>query len=79
MGPRRERRVSHEATFVFDVSMPAGTQGLVAATLHPVFREDFPQLPRAIISTAWPPLVQEKGEAPAQEKRTAARGAPERT
>ncbi|HET6933225.1 MAG TPA: YceI family protein [Candidatus Angelobacter sp.] len=69
-GPPMVHRVSHEATFIFDLSEPAGKvqkAGLLhASTATKVFREDFPQLARAVVSAYWPPLIEDHNcEAPA--------------
>lgn len=63
-GPPVMHRVSHEATFVFDA--PAADAkgqkdgGILESGSTSMFREDFPQLMRAVVSTYWPPVVQEK-------------------
>jgi polyisoprenoid-binding protein YceI len=69
-GPPMVHRVSHEVTFVFDVPATDAKQQKDAAIVLPgsthMFREDFPQLVRAVVSTYWPPVVQDKKcEAPA--------------
>ena len=69
-GPPMIHRVSHEATFIFDLSVPAGQVqkpgALHASTSTKVFREDFPQLARAVVSAYWPPLIEDRNcEAPA--------------
>jgi len=57
-------RVSHEVTFVLD--LPAANAkaqkdgGIVMTGSTHMFREDFPQLVRAVVSTYWPPVVQDK-------------------
>jgi polyisoprenoid-binding protein YceI len=57
-------RVSREATFVFDLPSVEGKEqkdGEVAASgSTSMFREDYPQLVRAAVSTYWPPVVQDK-------------------
>jgi len=59
-GPPILHRVTHDATFVF--SPPTGNDAtsrqLSGST--GVYREDFPQLVRAVINTYWPPVVQDK-------------------
>lgn len=70
-GPPIIHRVSQDATLVLDLSNQAASagkvSGLYASTSTKIFREDFPQLTRAIISTTWPPLIEDKKcEAPAQ-------------
>lgn len=69
-GPPMIHRVSHEVTFVFDAPAPdAKAQkegGSVLTGSTRMFREDYPQLLRAVVSTYWPPVVQDKKcEAPA--------------
>lgn len=69
-GPPIIHRVSQETTLILDISNQAAKgetlSGINASTSTKVFREDFPQLIRALVSTTWPPLVQEKNcEAPA--------------
>lgn len=62
-GPPILHRVTHEATFVFDVPQKDGA--IVASGSTSMFREDFPQLVKAVVNTYWPPLVQdEKCQAP---------------
>jgi len=63
-------RVSREATFVFDFPAADGKGqkdgSIVASGSTRMFREDYPQLVRAAVSTYWPPVVQDKNcEAPA--------------
>jgi hypothetical protein len=62
-GPPMVHRVSHEASFVFDApaegkDQKAGSIALSGSTS--MFREDYPQLVRAVVSTYWPPVVQDK-------------------
>jgi polyisoprenoid-binding protein YceI len=69
-GPPIVHHVSQDATFILDISIQAAqggkVSGIYASTSTKVYREDFPQMIRAIVSTAWPPLIQEKNcEAPA--------------
>jgi polyisoprenoid-binding protein YceI len=62
-GPPIIHRVSHEATFVFDFPAADGKEqqgGFVASGSTRMFREDFPQLVRAVVTTYWPPVVQDK-------------------
>jgi len=63
-GPPMVHRVSQEATFILDLSDQAAkgekTRGVYASTSAKVFREDFPQLTRAMVSTAWPTLIQDQ-------------------
>jgi len=67
-GPPVTHRVSREATFVFDFSSTGGngqndSSGDAEITVSgktSMFREDFPQLTRAVISTYWPPVVQDE-------------------
>ncbi len=56
-------RVSHEATFVFDI--PASGSGLKESSIQAsgstsMHREDFPQLVRTVVGTYWPTVVQEE-------------------
>ena len=69
-GPPMIHRVSHEVTLVFDTpAADAKAQkdgGIVMTGSTHMFREDFPQLVRAVVSTYWPPVVQDKNcQAPA--------------
>ena len=63
-GPPIVHRVSHEATFVFDLPADDGKgqkDGVVVASGSTrMFREDYPQLVRAVVSTYWPPVIQDK-------------------
>jgi polyisoprenoid-binding protein YceI len=63
-GPPMVHRVSHEATFVFDLgdANRSGQKegGLQASGSTSMFREDFPQLVKSVVSTYWPPLVQDE-------------------
>ncbi len=69
-GPPMMHRVSHEVTLVFDgpaADAKAQKDGeiLMTGSTH-MFREDYPQLVRAVVSTYWPPVVQDKScQAPA--------------
>jgi hypothetical protein len=63
-GPPVIHRTSREATFVFDFPA-AGVNGQKEGSMNvsgstSMFREDFPQLVRAIVSTYWPPVVQDE-------------------
>lgn len=61
-------RVSREATFVFDAPTADGKgqkDGVVASGSTRMFREDFPQLVRAVLATYWPPVVQDRNCQPA--------------
>jgi len=55
---------SREATFVFDFPAAAGNgqkeSSINASGTTSMFREDFPQLVRTVISTYWPPVVQDE-------------------
>lgn len=69
-GPPMIHRVSHEATFVFAFPAADGKGqkdgGIVASGSTRMFREDYPQLVKAVVSTYWPPVVQDKNcQAPA--------------
>ena len=62
-GPPMINRVTHQATLVLDV--PADGSALKdgeiqASASAKVFREDFPQLVKAVLNTYWPPLVQDE-------------------
>jgi polyisoprenoid-binding protein YceI len=61
-GPPIIHRVSHEATFVFGLANGSGQKegGLQASGSTSMFREDFPQLVRTVVSTYWPPVVQDE-------------------
>ena len=63
-GPPMTHRVSHEATLVFDLSPVAGKGQkdgtLLASASTSETREDFPQLLRAVLTTYWPPVVQDE-------------------
>ncbi|HWY56293.1 MAG TPA: YceI family protein [Terriglobales bacterium] len=61
-GPPMVHRVAREATFVFDLPGANGqsNNGLQASGSTRVFREDFPQLVRAVVNTYWPPVVQDE-------------------
>jgi polyisoprenoid-binding protein YceI len=77
-GPPILHRVSHEATFVFDVPAVAKGQkdnsvALTGSTR--MVREDFPQLVRAAVNTYWPVVVQDKSCQPAGEPTQAYSGA----
>ena len=59
-GPPMIHRVSREATFVFDPP-GAGQKGGIELTGNTkMSRENFPQLVKAVVSTNWPPLVQDE-------------------
>jgi len=63
-GPPIIHRVIREATFVFDLPAASGDGpkggGLEISGNMNVSREDFPQLLKAVISTYWPPVVQDE-------------------
>ncbi|MFY9843246.1 MAG: YceI family protein [Terriglobales bacterium] len=62
-GPPMIHRVSHEATFVFDLPAAGQAQkdaGIVLSGSTHMFREDYPQLVKAVVRTYWPPVVQDK-------------------
>jgi len=67
-GPPIIHRVSHEASFVFDLPATDGNgQGsgskdgeIMASGSTSMFREDYPQLVKAVVSTYWPLVVQDK-------------------
>jgi polyisoprenoid-binding protein YceI len=60
-GPPMIHRMTHEATFVFEVPTP-GRSGSAFHTngSTKVIGEDFPQLVKAVIGTYWPPVVQDE-------------------
>jgi hypothetical protein len=62
-GPAMIHRIVREGTFVFDFPDDGKGQkngGILASGSTTMFREDFPQLTRAVLGTYWPPLVQDK-------------------
>jgi len=63
-GPPMIHRVSREATFVFDFPAADGNwqkeSSIKASGSTNMFREDFPQLVRTVVSTYWPPVVQDE-------------------
>jgi polyisoprenoid-binding protein YceI len=63
-GPPIIHKVSREATFVFDLSPVAGTGQkngtLLASASTNATREGFPQLLRAVLTTYWPPMVEDE-------------------
>ncbi len=63
-GPPIVHRVTHEATFVFNLAPAKGKGGkegeILAAGSTRMFSEDFPQLVKTVVSTYWPPVVQDK-------------------
>jgi polyisoprenoid-binding protein YceI len=62
-GPPMVHRVSHEASFVFDIPADGKGEkdgGIALSGSTAMFREDYPQLVRAVVSTYWPPVVQDK-------------------
>jgi polyisoprenoid-binding protein YceI len=63
-GPPMVHRVSHPATFVFDVRDGNGNGtangGIRASGSTSMFREDFPQLVKTVVNTYWPPVVQDE-------------------
>jgi len=62
-GPPIVHRITHEETLVFDAPGADGNSqkdGAIRESASTrVFREDFPQLLKAVTSTYWPPLVQD--------------------
>jgi polyisoprenoid-binding protein YceI len=60
-GPPVIHRASREATFVFDFPATDGNENrdnsIEAVGSTSIFREDFPQLVRAVVSTYWPLVV----------------------
>jgi polyisoprenoid-binding protein YceI len=67
-GPPMLHRVSHEATFVFDLpaadknGQKSGSRSgdIITYGSTSMFREDFPQLVKTVVSTYWPPVVQDE-------------------
>jgi polyisoprenoid-binding protein YceI len=63
-GPPVIHRVSREATFVFDFPAADGNtqreSSIKASGSTALFREDFPQLVRTVVSTYWPPVVEDE-------------------
>lgn len=62
-GPAMVHRVVREATFVFNFPGDAKGQNggeLLASGSTNLHKEDFPQLVKAVLSTSWPPVVQDK-------------------
>jgi polyisoprenoid-binding protein YceI len=63
-GPPMIHRVSREETFVFDLRDSSGNGqkevGTQASASTRMAREDFPQLVKTVVSTYWPPLVQDE-------------------
>jgi len=61
-GPPIIHRVSHEATFVFDLANGSGQKesSIQASGSTSMFREDFPQLVKTVVNTYWPTVVQEQ-------------------
>jgi polyisoprenoid-binding protein YceI len=63
-GPPMIHRTTREATFVFDFPAPDGSgqkeSSITASGSTSIFREDFPQLVRTVVSTYWPTVVQDE-------------------
>jgi polyisoprenoid-binding protein YceI len=69
-GPPMIHRVPHEATFIFDAPAVASATGekndpkdgeiLLTSGSTNVITEDFPQLFKTVVSTYWPPVVQDE-------------------
>ena len=59
-GPPMIHRVSREATFVFDPPGSGQKGGIELTGNTKMSRENFPQLVKAVVSTDWPPLVQDE-------------------
>ena len=59
-GPPMLHRITQEATFVFRQPVVDDKAGIQTSGTAGVYREDFPQLVKAVINTYWPPLVQDK-------------------
>ena len=77
-GPPMVHRVSREATFIFDLPA-ADAQGQKDAAIRAsastsMYRENFPQLVKAVVSAYWPPVVQDE-KCQAQDPTEAYKGA----
>lgn len=62
-GPPIINRISHQVTLILDIPPDAHAQKegeIDASASTKVFREDFPQLVKAVLNTYWPPLVQDE-------------------
>jgi polyisoprenoid-binding protein YceI len=62
-GPPIINRVSRQATLVFEPPADGSGQkggGIEVSASTKVFREDFPQLVKAVLNTYWPPVVQDE-------------------
>jgi polyisoprenoid-binding protein YceI len=62
-GPPIINRVTRQVTLVLDLPASANAQkdgGIEASASTKVFREDYPQLVKAVLNTYWPPLVQDE-------------------
>jgi polyisoprenoid-binding protein YceI len=62
-GPPVIHRGSHEATFVFDFQTAGGNEQreswMTSGSMN-MLREDFPQLLRTVVSTYWPPVIEDE-------------------
>ena len=62
-GPPMIHKVVEEATFVFDAPTAGGSgqaEAIQTRGSTKVVREDFPQLVKTVLSTYWPPVVQDE-------------------
>jgi polyisoprenoid-binding protein YceI len=62
-GPPIVHRTVQEGTFIFNLpssAAPGQKGGIVASGSTKVFAEDFPQLVKAVVTTFWPPMVQDE-------------------
>ena len=59
-GPPIIHRVVRQATFVLDLPAADGSGQIEASASTKVFREDFPQMVKTVVSTYWPPVVQDE-------------------
>jgi polyisoprenoid-binding protein YceI len=62
-GPPIINRITRQVTLILDIPADANVQkdgGIEASASTKVFREDFPQLVKAVLNTDWPPLVQDE-------------------
>ncbi|MFZ3210364.1 MAG: hypothetical protein WA188_02530 [Terriglobales bacterium] len=59
-GPPIIHRDAREVTLVFDPPADGKEGGIETSVSTKVFREDFPQLVKTVVSTYWPPVVQDE-------------------
>ncbi len=59
-GPPTIHRITHEVTLVFDPPVGDGKDGAIRESASmKVYREDFPQLLKAVTATYWPAVIQD--------------------